>query len=183
MTMRMVSLTQLNRAQLDHLEMLTFVAAREHAPDWLPTPEAAREEIRDALEHTSRVLLDDDTPIAWVAVAHQWGHVWELHPLIVDVAHQRRGHGRLLVGEVERHAAAHGGLTMWVGTSDLTDSTSVSGVDLFADPLGALAAIHAHRPHPFQFWQRVGYRIVGVVPDAEGPGKPSICLAKRLTRA
>jgi aminoglycoside 6'-N-acetyltransferase I len=32
------------------------------------------------------------------------------------------------------------------------------------------------------FWQRVGYTVVGVIPDAEGPGKPTILLAKRTER-
>jgi aminoglycoside 6'-N-acetyltransferase I len=180
--MRMVSLAQLDDAQLGTLEALTFAAAGEHAPEWLPTSRDAREEITDALAPaiTSYVMLDDDVPIAWVAVSHQWGHVWELHPLIVAIEHQRRGHGRRLVEAAEHHAATHGGLTMWVGTSDSTAATSVGGIDLYADPLGALATIEARRPHAFQFWQRVGYRIVGVVPDAEGPGKPSICLAHTL---
>jgi aminoglycoside 6'-N-acetyltransferase I len=180
--MRMVSLGELDRSQVDHLETLTFAAAGEHDPTWLPAPSDAREEIADALAPAiaSRVLLSDDEPIAWVATSHQWGHVWELHPLIVAIAHQRRGHGRRLVEAVEHHAAMHGGLTMWVGTSDTTAATSLGGVDLYADPLGALATIQARQPHAFRFWQRVGYRIVGVVPDAEGFGKPSLCLAKRL---
>ena len=36
--------------------------------------------------------------------------------------------------------------------------------------------------HPLGFWQRVGYTVVGVIPDAEGPGKPTILLAKRTER-
>jgi aminoglycoside 6'-N-acetyltransferase I len=125
------------------------------------------------------LLEDTGEPVGWVAASHQ-GRVWELHPLLVAVQHHRRGHGRVLVHEIERHAAADGGLTMWVGTSDTTGATSLADTDLYADTFGALATIEARHPHAFQFWQRVGYRIVGVVPDAEGPGKPSICFAKRL---
>jgi hypothetical protein len=36
-----------------------------------------------------------------------------------------------------------------------------------------------HR-HPFEFYQKAGFSIVGVVPDANGPGKPDILMAKRL---
>lgn len=69
-----------------------------------------------------------------------------------------------------------------MGTSDSTGATSLSGVDLYADPIGALAALDVRRPHAVQFWRRVGYQVVGVVPDAEGPGEPSISLARRIGR-
>ena len=149
----------------------------------MPTLGSAHDEIAAALAPGmfSRALLDDSNqPVAWIAVSKSWGRVWEIQPLIVAVAHQRRGYGRQLVDAVERHVAFQGGLTMWVGTSDTTGATSVSGADLYQDPFTSLATIAALRPHPFRFWQSVGYRIVGVVPDAEGPGQPSICLAKRV---
>src|SRR5260221_7776606 len=161
--MTIVTLADLDRAQLDRLEQLTFEAARDHSPEWLPTPAAAREEIEDAFgpHQTSRVVLAaDGAPLAWIAASPSWGRVWELHPLLVAVTAQRRGLGRRLVDAIERHAAAAGALTMWVGTSDTTGATSLSNVDLYADPLRALATIEARAPHPFQFWQRVGYRIV-----------------------
>jgi hypothetical protein len=47
--MRMVSLSQLDPAQFGQLEQLTFAAARDHSPGWLPTSTDAREEIMDAL--------------------------------------------------------------------------------------------------------------------------------------
>jgi len=100
--------------------------------------------------------------------------------LIVAIEHQRRGHGRLLVREIERLVAAAGALTMTLGTSDTTGATSLSGVDLYDDTFKRLANIEARRPHAFAFWRRVGYHVVGVEPDAEGPGKPSIKLARRL---
>jgi aminoglycoside 6'-N-acetyltransferase I len=34
--------------------------------------------------------------------------------------------------------------------------------------------------HPFTFYERLGYHIVGVIPDANGIGKPDILMAKRL---
>ena len=69
---------------------------------------------------------------------------------------------------------------MILGTSDVTSATSLSDVDLFADTPAHLAAATAHRSHPLAFWQRVGYAVVGVIPDAEGRGAPSIQLARRL---
>jgi len=43
--------------------------------------------------------------------------------------------------------------------------------------------MHIRNPggHPYEFFQKVGFTIVGVVPDANGPGKPDILMAKSLT--
>jgi len=119
-------------------------------------------------------------PLGWVAASHSWGRVWELQPLIVATDHQRQGHGRRLVREVERIAAAAGALTMMLGTSDTTGATTLGGVDLYHDTFGRIADAECLTSHPLAFWLRVGYRIVGVIPDAEGSGKPSISLARRL---
>jgi aminoglycoside 6'-N-acetyltransferase I len=37
-----------------------------------------------------------------------------------------------------------------------------------------------NNPHPFTFYQKCGYRIVGVLPDANGPRRPDIFMAKSL---
>ena len=41
-------------------------------------------------------------------------------------------------------------------------------------------AVRNLRGHPYEFYQRCGFTIVGVVPDANGLGKPDILLAKRV---
>jgi len=39
----------------------------------------------------------------------------------------------------------------------------------------------AARGHALTFYRRHGYRIVGVLPDVNGPGRPDILMAKRLS--
>ena len=132
-----------------------------------------------------RALVEDGTPRGWAGAARCGETAWELHPLLVDPERHGRGLGRRLVADVERLAAAAGALTMDVSTSDATGATTLGGVDLFADPLGALARLDVLDPaagHAFRFWQRAGYAVVGVLPDAEGLGVPSIRLAKSLVR-
>ena len=75
-----------------------------------------------------------------------------------------------------------GGLTIWLGSDDEDDMTSLAGVDLFPDPLAHLAAIRNYKGHPYEFYRKVGFSIAGVLPDANGLGKPDIFLAKSVTR-
>jgi aminoglycoside 6'-N-acetyltransferase I len=53
-------------------------------------------------------------------------------------------------------------------------------VDLYPDVLEHLANIKNLRGHPYEFYQKIGFSIVGVMPDANGPGKPDIYMAKRV---
>ena len=45
-----------------------------------------------------------------------------------------------------------------------------------------LAKIRNLRGHPYEFYQKLGFVIVGVIPDANGPGKPDILMTKRVAR-
>jgi len=42
------------------------------------------------------------------------------------------------------------------------------------------AAAEDRAGHLFAFYQRVGFEVLGVIPDANGPGKPDILMAKRV---
>lgn len=58
--------------------------------------------------------------------------------------------------------------------------TSIGGVDLYPGVLAKTAEIRNIRNHPFEFYQKIGFEVVGVVPDANGFGRPDIMMAKRL---
>lgn len=68
-----------------------------------------------------------------------------------------------------------------LGTDDENNMTTLSQVDLYDDLPGHLAAARSLRGHPFAFYQKLGYTIVGVIPDANGPGRPDILMAKRIS--
>lgn len=157
---------------------------RELSPTWVPTVEAARREVFECLDPQmiSRVLLVDGSVVGWVGARHDYGAVWELHPLAVAEAHRGRGYGRALVEDVERLVVERGALTLQLGTSDEAGRTTLAGVDLYRDPLGNLQNLTTTASHPLRFWQAMGYAVVGVMPDAEGPGKPTILLARRVGR-
>jgi aminoglycoside 6'-N-acetyltransferase I len=157
---------------------------RDLSPTWVPTVDAARDKVLEALAPgmLSRVLLIDDRVVGWVGARHDYGSVWELHPLVVDEAMRGRGYGLALVHDVECLDAGKGALTMLLGTSDEVGRTTLTGQDLFLDVIAALRDLKLTGAHPLGFWQRAGYTVVGVIPDAEGPGQPTILLAKRIRR-
>ena len=169
---------------IDELALLTFRAFREQAPNWLPTIENAREEVVESLQRgrTSRALTDDlGEPLGWLgAIPQSGGRAWKIHPIAIRPERQGRGYSRFLVEDLERISKASGALTLFAGASDDVGSTSLSGTDLYADPLSALASITCEGPHAYKFWMEVGFSTVGVMPDAEGVGRHGIHLAKSL---
>lgn len=88
--------------------------------------------------------------------------------------------GRALVLDLEQQVAQRGGTTIMLGTDDENSRTSVGGIELYPDVLGKLRVIQNLRQHPFEFYQKVGFEIVGLIPDASGFGKPDIWMAKRV---
>ena len=167
---------------ISRLAELLFASFTEPSPGWLPNVAAARDVVLESLEPgcVSRVLLDGELPVGWAGGVHDYGFVWELHPLVVAASHRRRGYGRRLVHDMERLVSARGALTLQVGASDEIDRTTVFGRDLYGDPASAIAQLRTTRDHPLDFYRALGFTVVGVLPDAEGPGKPTILMAKRV---
>jgi aminoglycoside 6'-N-acetyltransferase I len=150
-----------------------------------PDLESARETVRESFapDRISRVAIHPtEGVVGWIGGMPSYGGaVWELHPLAVAEAHRRQGLGRALVEDVERLARQRGGITLWLGSDDELGETSVGGVDLYGDIPGAIHGFRKLRGgHPAEFYFRLGFRIVGLMPDANGPGKPDIFFAKRL---
>ncbi|NJL94955.1 MAG: GNAT family N-acetyltransferase [Anaerolineae bacterium] len=155
---------------------------REMAPDDWNTLEEGQAEVLDVVEQGfALAALEGERVLGWIGGLPEYnGNVWELHPLVVAPGEQGRGIGRALVGVFEQQVAQRGGLTVFLGTDDQAGWTSLAGVDLYPDPLGHLAQLQNVARHPFAFYQKLGYALVGVVPDANGPGKPDIFMAKRV---
>jgi len=158
---------------------------RDHWPDAWPDMDAALEEVRESLGEgrISRVALGEwDTVLGWIGgIPSYGGNVWELHPLVVHTDFRRRGVGRALVADLETCVRGRGGLTLWLGTDDEDAMTTLSGVDLYPNVLEHLANIKNLRGHPYEFYQKLGFSMIGAMPDANGPGKPDIYMAKRCS--
>jgi aminoglycoside 6'-N-acetyltransferase I len=161
-------------------------AFHEHWPDAWPTVEDALEEVNGFFLEDRIIraaITEEGQLLGWIgALSIYDGVVWELHPLAVNPRFQRQGIGRKLVEDLEQQIALRGGLTIWLGTDDEDLMTTLGGADLYPDPLEALARIKNLRGHPYEFYQRVGFVLSGVLPDANGFGKPDIFMSKRVTR-
>src|SRR5262249_51455435 len=129
-----------------------------------------------------RAALDGELLLGWVGGLPEYdGRVWELHPIVVRREWRMRGVGRKLVEAFEDEAAARGGYTATLGTDDVSGMTSLSGVDLYTDLPGKIGGLRdLGRGHPFLFYKRLGYVVTGVMPDANGPGRPDIYMSKRI---
>lgn len=153
------------------------------APSGWPILESASREVAQVLgEGFGLAALVDDQLVGWIGGLPEYlGRVWELHPLVARRDYRRRGIGRSLVAALEREVYARGGLTITLGTDDDAGMTSLAGVDLYPDVPGYLGELRdLGREHPFLFYRRLGFVVTGVMPDANGTGKPDIHMSKRV---
>jgi len=163
---------------------LVLRAAFAHGP-YCDTLAEAAEEVNDALQPGGICLAaHDDTGEmwGWIGGRHSYGLVWELHPLAVHPKYQRRGIGRSLVVAFEKRVVAAGGLTITLGTDDELGGTNLYGRDLYPEVLGFAQRLESVAGHPFVFYQKAGFVVTGLVPDANGLGKHDILMCKRVGR-
>ncbi len=184
--MRIINLTSDDQPAIRQTAALLVQAFKEHSPNSWPDLKAALQEVRESFQadRISRVAVDEGGAVlGWIGGSSEYdGHTWELHPLAVQPDCQGQGIGRALVNDLEEQVRERGGCTIMLGTDDADDRTSLAGVDLYPDVLEHAANIKNLRGHPFEFYQKQGFVVVGVIPDANGPGKPDIMMAKRAGR-
>jgi aminoglycoside 6'-N-acetyltransferase I len=152
-------------------------------PSGWRTLEAARAAVAHVIDAGfARAAVERDVLLGWVGGLPEYeGRVWDLHPLVVRPERRRAGLGRALVAAFEAEARARGAFTATLGTDDDAGMTSLAHTDLYGDIPGHIARIRdLGRNHPFVFYQKLGYAITGVLPDANGPGRPDIYMSKSL---
>ena len=152
-------------------------------PRGWPTLATARDEVAHVIgAGFARAMCEGDVVLGWVGGLPEYqGRVAELHPLVVRREERRRGIGRALVEAFEAEARSRGALTATLGTDDDAGMTSLADVDLYADVPRHIATLRdLGRNHPFLFYRKLGFVVTGVMPDANGPGRPDIYMSKRL---
>ena len=182
--MNIITLLPDNKPIIQQAAQLLVDAFREHWPDAWPTLADGLTEVDEMLadDRILRVALDEnENVIGWIGGIEQYdGHVWELHPLAIQPSMQGKGIGRALVEDFEELVRQRGGLTITLGSDDEDNMTSLSNVDLYENLWDKIKNIRNLKGHPFEFYQKLGYVITGVVPDANGRGKPDIIMSKKV---
>jgi len=182
--MNIITLLPNNKPIIQQAAQLLVDAFREHWPDAWQTIDEGMQELDEMLEaeRICRVALDDQGNLLGIigGIPGYDGHVWELHPLAVQPSMQGKGIGRALVKDLEEQVRQRDGLTITLGSDDEDNMTTLSDVDLYDNLWDQIKNIRNLKGHPFEFYQKLGYVITGVVPDANGRGKPDIILSKRV---
>jgi aminoglycoside 6'-N-acetyltransferase I len=184
--MEIVDLRAEDESAIQQVAALLVEGFATNWPEAWPDLDSALEEVRESFgkARISRVArAEDGTVLGWIGGISQYrGHVWELHPLVVRVSQQGQGIGRALVADLEERVKERGGLTITLGTDDVTGQTSLSEINLYPHVWEHVAHIRNLSRHPYEFYQKQGYVIVGIMPDANGLGKPDILMAKSVVQ-
>jgi aminoglycoside 6'-N-acetyltransferase I len=178
--MQIVDLESSNERMVNEAAAILFEAFPH---SWTDMDEAL-EEVHECLEsgRITRVAIDNNGfALGWIGGKSMYGgNVWEMHPLVVSAKSRGLGIGSALVKDFEEQVEQRGAMTVWLGSDDEHGSTSISGVDVYPDVFKHIAGIRNLKSHPYEFYQKLGYNIVGICPDANGFGKPDIYMAKRV---
>lgn len=133
--MQIINLHSKDKNLIQQTAILLFDSFKEHWATAWTNLDSALQEVQESLapDRISRIAVDDNgTVLGWIGGISQYsGNVWELHPLVVHSEFRRQGIGRELVLDLEKRARERGGITLWLGTDDEDNMTSLSGVDLY----------------------------------------------------
>ena len=184
MNVQITDLRAGDEPKIQQVARLIVEGFKEHWPDAWPDLNSALQEVQESFgaDRISRIAVGDSNQVlGWIGGIKRYdGNVWELHPLVVRTEFRRQGIGRSLVADLAAEAKNRGGIVLWVGTDDEDNQTTLSGINLYPNVWEHIAKIRNLRGHPYEFYQKMGFAIVGVMPDANGIGKPDIYMAKRL---
>lgn len=182
--MRIIDLKPDNKYATKQAAKILYEGFKDIWPNICPDVDAAAQVVQNSFDpgKICRMAVNDDGEmLGWIgAVADYDGNAWCLYPLAVHPDFREQGVGRTLVADLETQVRERGGITIYLGTDDTLGMTSLGGVDLYPNVIEHISHIRNLQRHPFEFYQKLGYAIVGVIPDANGFGKPDIFMAKRL---
>ncbi|MGI6174938.1 MAG: GNAT family N-acetyltransferase [Christensenellales bacterium] len=179
--MQIINMTQLNQAQITQAAQILT----DSIPIGWATLKDALDEIQERLipENTILAAVEEDTVLGWGGILSPVynGNVFELHPLAVRSDRRKQGIGRAIVIALEDAAKQQGGLTIYLGADDEKEEgeTSFANVDLYENLPKRIETFNPGT-HQSGFYMKLGYKIIGVMPDANGVGKPDIVFGKRL---
>jgi aminoglycoside 6'-N-acetyltransferase I len=182
--MRIVGLEHLDEGTVAQVAQLLVSGFSDMTPTAWPNHHLAQAEVRGSLlphQIALAALVPDGRAVGWIRGIRQWGgHAWQLYPLVIHPDFRDKGVGTALVIDLESRVRDSGGLTLWLTTADTEGQTSLAGTNLYDDPFRQLRALGNPGHHRYNFYEQLGFVVVGAIPDANGLGKPDILLAKTV---
>jgi aminoglycoside 6'-N-acetyltransferase I len=108
-----------------------LIRALDHVPGAWKTMNEAHEEIdlrRNSADWVGLAAMDGGAVVGWIGgIGGGHPHAWELHPLVVAPAFQRKGIGTRLVTALEDAARVKGIITLYAGSDDDFGGTNIYG--------------------------------------------------------
>jgi aminoglycoside 6'-N-acetyltransferase I len=152
---------------------------------WLKNIKEATDEVYECIKDKNICIgiKVEKKLIGWVGLRPMYEKTWELHPMVIKKEFQKKGYGNILINELEKTAATNGIIGIVAGSDDETNSTSLSdktitGENIFEE----IKNIKNYKNHPYEFYEKCGYKIIGIIPNANGPQKPDIWLWKDIRK-
>ena len=126
--------------------------------------------------------IENNILIGYTGLLEMYSNITcELHPLIIKSGYRNMGIGSKLLNEIESEAKSKNVLNIMLGSDDEDFRTNLHQFDFNnTDMSYILNNIKNINNHPYEFYQKNGYEIAGIFPDANGIGKPYIWLWKQL---
>jgi aminoglycoside 6'-N-acetyltransferase I len=179
-----MKIIQLSAENTNHIHQCGMLLIDNFQHSWNNIEGAVQAVLSTIDENKISIILVDenDEVLGWICGVEQYNaNVWEIQPIIVNKEQQGKGIGKLLTEEFEKLVALRNGVTIILGVEDMDNGTSLGGIDIYPDILNKMENIKNLKHHPYEFYIKMGYKIVGVVPDSNGFGKPDILMAKRVS--
>jgi len=152
---------------------------------WLKDEKDAFTEVNECIEGSNICIgiKQENQLIGWVGLRPMYEKTWELHPMVIKKEFQEKKYGRKLLNELEKVASQKGIIGIVAGSDDETNSTSLSEKEINGENIfDEIRNIKNYKNHPFEFYIKCGYSIIGIIPNANGKNKPDIWLWKDIRK-
>ncbi|MBM4413929.1 MAG: GNAT family N-acetyltransferase [Chloroflexi bacterium] len=172
----------LQHDEVTHVAQLLVDGFADISSAW-PDRDAAREEVLMFSTETqiSLVALCNDYICGWISATPQYQQMgWELHPLVVAPHMQRQGVGRALIEALCHELAQRGATSLFAWSDDEGGFTSLGAVNLLPNPLAHLTTFTSSEHHAAGFYLKMQFHLCGVLPNANGMGKPDILFVRAI---
>ncbi len=124
----------------------------------------------------------------WVCLRPEYEKIkneatWELHPFVISPKFKRKGYGKMLMEEVEKAAQENNIIGIILSSGDEANKTSLSDKEITGENIiEEIKNIKNYKNHPYEFYQKCGYSIIGIIPNAYGIRKTDIWLWKDIRK-